>query len=74
MTIDDAIKMLEDAKKRGVTDIIIAHWEPDAFGLETNPDWPAIAEQVMDKDWSYVNDMVDDMVAEVDDPDYEEKE
>jgi hypothetical protein len=65
MKIDEAIQMLQKDKEKGVTAIVIAHWTASNFGVqENNADWPGIAEAVMDKDWSRVNDAVDAMAAE----------
>lgn len=64
MKITDAIKILTDAKERGVTSIILSHWTAKDCGFdESDPIWEYITEEVMDKDWSYINDRVDEMVA-----------
>jgi hypothetical protein len=47
MKIDDAIKSLMEVKKRGVKNIIFAHWEADLF------------DKVDDKDWEWLCDFVD---------------
>ena len=53
MKIDDAIKSLMEVKKRGVKNIIFAHWEADLFDKEDDKDWEAICEHIDDKmDWS----------------------
>ena len=65
MKIDIVIALLETLRRGGVTDIVIAHWTASNFGLrENDADWPGIAEDIMDKDWSSVNDAVDAMAAE----------
>jgi len=55
MTIDEAIKVLESAKKDGVTNIIHAFWEAKDFSnfVDGDADWAAICQQVEDNmDWS----------------------
>jgi hypothetical protein len=65
MKIDTVIELLNVLKQGGVTDVVIAHWTASNFGLrENDADWPGIAEDIMDKDWSRVNDAVDAMAAE----------
>jgi hypothetical protein len=53
MTIDDAIRNLESAKRGGTKSIIMAWWAADMFDREDNEDWEHAAEVVEDKmDWS----------------------
>jgi hypothetical protein len=53
MTIDDAIRNLESAKRGGTKSIILAWWSADMFDREDNDEWEHAAEVVEDKmDWS----------------------
>ena len=65
MNIDDAIKMLQKEKKRGVKHIIISHWTADQFDRSDNRIWGYISDAVMDADWQFVNDNLAEMVEEV---------
>lgn len=53
MTIDDAIRKLQAAKKSGVKNVIAAWWFADQFEREDNEDWEHAAEIAEEKmDWS----------------------
>jgi len=53
MTIDEAISVLESAKKEGVKNIIHAFWEAKDFSIPDDDDWAAMCQQVEDNmDWS----------------------
>lgn len=57
MNIDEAIKNLEDAKKAGKKNIILAWWDNEAFGYKDNDEWAALCDAVDDKmDWSNSHD------------------
>jgi hypothetical protein len=63
MTIDDAIKNLEQAKKSGVKNIIIAWWEADAFDFQDDERWAAICDSVDHKiDWSNAHDDISETI------------
>ena len=59
MTVDEAIKRLNDAKKEGIKSIVLAWWEASMFekkdGVTFSDDdtWEGVAESVEDQmDWS----------------------
>jgi len=53
MTIDEAIRKLQAAKKSGVRNVIAAWWFADQFNREDNEDWERAAEIAEEKmDWS----------------------
>lgn len=57
MTIDEAIELLKNAKKRGVKSVILAWWEADQFEREDNEDWEQVADRIERKmDWSGTHD------------------
>jgi hypothetical protein len=59
MTIDEAIKNLEAAKRGGVKSIVLAWWSADMFEREDNDDWQYAASMVERKmDWSATHDAV----------------
>jgi hypothetical protein len=63
MTIDDAIKQLEDEKKNGTKNIIFAWWDASWFERKDDEDWGAICEVVEDKmDWSHAYDQMTDII------------
>ena len=65
MKIDDAIKSLLEVKKRGVKNIIFAHWEADLFDKKDDKDWEAICEHIDDKmDWGHTWESLDNHIGE----------
>ena len=57
MTIDDAIKNLEQAKAKGTKAIVLAYWDASMFQMQDDSKWEAIAEHVEDQmDWSSTHD------------------
>ena len=59
MKIDDAIKALIEVKKRGVKNIIFAHWEADLFDEKDDKDWEIICEHIdSNMDWSSTFDSI----------------
>lgn len=59
MKIDDAIKSLLEVKKRGVKNIIFAHWEADLFDEKDDKDWEIICELIdSNMDWSSTFDSI----------------
>lgn len=64
MKIDDAIKSLIEVKKRGVKNIIFAHWEADLFDEKDDKDWEVICEHI-DKEMDWGN-AYDNIVAVMD--------
>lgn len=59
MKIDDAIKSLIEVKKRGVKNIIFAHWEADLFDKQDDKDWETICEHIdSNMDWSSTFDSI----------------
>jgi hypothetical protein len=60
MSIDDAIKQLQDAKESGVRHIVLAYWEADMFDREDDDSWAACAQRMEDIDWSMTHDMLSD--------------
>lgn len=66
MTIDEAIKNLEQAKQSGVKNIIIAWWEADAFGYSDDDQWAAICDSIDHKiDWSNAHDDISETIRYV---------
>lgn len=65
MRIEDAIKMLQEEKKRGVKHIIVSHWTADQFDRADDHTWGVISDAVMDADWEFVNDNLSEMVEDV---------
>jgi hypothetical protein len=60
MKIDDAIKSLLEVKKRGVKNIIFAHWEADLFDKVDDKDWEFLCDFIDDKmDWSSTFDSIE---------------
>ena len=64
MNIDEAIQMLKDEKKRGVRNIVIAHWTAEAFDRQDDAAWAVITDRVMDLDWSMIGDSVLELIAD----------
>lgn len=65
MTIDEAIKNLQNAKERGVKSIVLAYWESDGFGLPDDQNWQAIAELVEDQmDWSHTHEDINTIIQD----------
>lgn len=57
MTIDEAIKNLQDAKNAGKQNIIIAWWDNVAFGHKDDTYWAELCDAVDRKmDWSNTHD------------------
>ena len=72
MTIDDAIKDLKAAKKRGYKSIIYSWWSADMFGRIDNEEWECDSISVEDTmDWSRTHDDLSMHLSEID-PDEEE--
>jgi len=66
MTIDDAIKILEAAKKSGVKNIILAYWEADMFNMKDDNAWGAITLTIEDKtDWSLTHDLISTIISDL---------
>lgn len=66
MKIDDAIKALFEVKKRGVKNIIFAHWEADLFDKQDDKDWETVCENIDDKmDWGSTWESLDFHINEV---------
>jgi hypothetical protein len=57
MTIEEAIKNLKEAKKRGVKSVVLAYWEADQFQRADDASWEHAADLVERKmDWSATHD------------------
>ena len=66
MTIDDAIKNLERAKKSGVKNIVFAWWEAVAFGRKDDENWAGICDSIDHKiDWSNAHDDISETIRYV---------
>jgi len=66
MTIDEAIKNLEQAKKSGVKNIVFAWWEADAFGRKDDENWAAICDVLDDKMcWANAHDDISETIRYV---------
>jgi hypothetical protein len=65
MTIDQAIRELQEARERGVRSIIFAYWEAQMFGLDDNRDWEAAAEQAEGgMDWSSTHENLSEIISD----------
>lgn len=64
MSIDEAIQMLLDEKRKGVTNVVIAHWTADQFERQDDAAWAVISDLVMDLDWGHINDSVLELIEE----------
>lgn len=63
MNIDAAIRILTEAKVRGVTSVILSHWTGVDCGFdEKDVEWEYIADDVMAADWGLINTRVAEMV------------
>jgi epoxyqueuosine reductase QueG len=68
MTIDEAIKNLENAKAKGAKAIIMAWWDAELFQKQDDHEWQAIAEQVESQmDWSSTHYDLSDLISELED-------
>ena len=76
MKIDDAIRMLEEAKKAGSKNIIFAFWEADLFtkvndkgnvkAFKEGEVWENIVEFIDDNmDWGYTHDALQHIINEI---------
>jgi hypothetical protein len=66
MTIDEAIKNLQDAKTRGVKSIVLAWWSADMLARVDNDDWAHIAERVEEEmDWSNTHEDLLEMANQI---------
>lgn len=66
MTIDDAIKNLQDAKESGVKNIILAWWDAGMFHRPDDESWAHDAELVDRKmDWSMTHQDIDSLLQEI---------
>ena len=64
MTIDDAIKQLEDAKRNGKKNIVLAWWDASCFNRDDDNDWGAVCDIVEDKmDWSDAHEQMTDLIT-----------
>ena len=69
MKIDDAIKSLMEVKKRGVKNIIFAHWEADLFDKVDDKDWEWLCNFIDDKmDWSSTFDSIEATMDQINAP------
>ena len=69
MKIDDAIKSLIEVKKRGVKNIIFAHWEADLFDKVDDKDWEWLCNFIDDKmDWSSTFDSIEATMDQINAP------
>lgn len=60
MTIDEAIKNLQEAKANGTKNIIIAWWDSEAFGRKDDEDWAYLCDLADRKmEWSGSHDDLD---------------
>lgn len=66
MNIDRAIKILEEMRNRGVSNIILAAWDGQSFDFDENDyDWEILAEKANHFiDWSQTHDMIADFIKE----------
>lgn len=66
MNIDRAIKILEEMRDRGVSNVILAAWDGQSFDFDENDyDWEVLAEKANHfVDWSQTHDMIADFIKE----------
>lgn len=70
MTIDEAIKNLEQAKKSGVKNIVFAWWEADVFGRKDDENWAGICDHLDSKmDWSNAHDDISETIRYIESSD-----
>jgi hypothetical protein len=63
MQIDDAIRCLKQAKKRGSQNVIFAFWEQDMFELPDDGDWADACEWAdEDFDWSQTHEALEILI------------
>lgn len=66
MTIDEAIENLQQAKKQGKKNIILAWWDSKMFAKKDDADWKFICDYIDDKmDWSETHDDLTLIVSQV---------
>jgi|APGre2960657404_1045060.scaffolds.fasta_scaffold06399_12 hypothetical protein len=64
MSIDDAIRHLQQERKTGIKHVVMAYWCPEMFGMEEGPEWAAAAEIGDDIDWSNTHDQIKSKIDE----------
>jgi hypothetical protein len=66
MNIERAIKILEEMRDRGVSNIILAAWGGQSFDFEESDyDWEVLAEKANHfVDWSETHDMIAAFIKE----------
>ena len=68
MKIDDAIKQLQNAKKKGTKNIIFAWWNSGKFDRQDNDAWAIDCDIIDDNmDWANTHDRLYDMMENEDD-------
>jgi hypothetical protein len=66
MEIQQAIRCLQQAKKRGARNVILAFWEADMFGRVDGEAWASACEHVDSQmDWSRTHDDIASVIEEV---------
>ena len=65
MHIDQAIKILSEAKASGTENVILAFWKADAFNFTESEEWANITEIIEDSmDWSYAHDLISTIIEQ----------
>ena len=68
MKIDDAIEQLQNAKKEGTKNIILAWWNSGEFDRQDNDAWAIDCDIIDDNmDWANTHDRLYDMMENEDD-------
>jgi hypothetical protein len=63
MNIDDAIHTLQEVKKNGTKNLIIAWWDSECFNRKEGKDWKSICNFVDNNmDWSSTHEGVDETI------------
>ena len=66
MTIDDAIKQLNEAKNEGTKNIIFAWWGSEQFDRPDDDTWASICDSMDDRmDWSNTSDQMSDRILDL---------
>lgn len=63
MHIDEAIKRLQQEKKSGVKNLVVAWWTSELFDRKDDANWAVDAEYVEDNmDWSNAHEQISDIL------------
>ena len=70
MQINTIIKRLENLKKKGETDVLVAWWEHGMFPEIKKEEWPQFAEMAEDQmDWSSDHEAITEIAVDFNEED-----